>query len=147
MGQLRLRSATDADADRLGEIARAAYGHYVERMDHPPRPMLDDYAEVVRAHDVVVAERDARAVGLIVLLVDEGGFFVDNVAVDPAVRGTGVGRALLEHAEGEARRGGFTSVYLLTHETMTENLALYTRIGYVEEERRGELVYLRKQLT
>lgn len=142
-----LRPATLADADRLGEIARAAYGGYVARMDRPPRPMLDDYAEVVHEHEVVVAERDGAVVGLVVLLVDEGGFCVDNVAVDPAVRGTGVGRALLEHAEVVGRERGHPSVYLYTHETMTENIALYTRIGYAEYDRRGELVYLRKPLS
>lgn len=82
--------------------------------------------------------------------VDDEGFLLDNVAVDPAHRGSGVGRALLEHAEAAARRAGFDSIYLYTHEKMTENLALYARIGYVEYDRRshGEanLVYLRKDL-
>jgi ribosomal protein S18 acetylase RimI-like enzyme len=61
-----------------------------------------------------------------------------------------VGRALLEHAESAARNAGFDSIYLYTHERMVENLALYSRIGYVEYDRRllGEarLVYLRKKL-
>lgn len=38
--------------------------------------------------------------------------------------GRGVGRALLESAESEARSAGFDSLYLYTHEKMTENLAL-----------------------
>jgi hypothetical protein len=50
-----------------------------------------------------------------------------------------------------ARRKGFDSIYLYTHELMSENLALYSRIGYVEYDRRpfGEAsrVYLRKRLT
>jgi L-amino acid N-acyltransferase YncA len=70
--------------------------------------------------------------------------------VHPSRRGTGIGKALLQFAEGEARRAGFDSVYLYTHEQMTENLALYSRIGYVEYDRRSQgafsLVYMRKQL-
>jgi ribosomal protein S18 acetylase RimI-like enzyme len=70
--------------------------------------------------------------------------------VDPSHAGSGVGRALLEHAEAAARREGFDSIYLYTHEKMTENLELYARIGYAEYDRRlhGEacIVYLRKRL-
>jgi ribosomal protein S18 acetylase RimI-like enzyme len=129
---------------------QTAYEPYVERLGGRPRPMTDDYDEVVRGFRVTVAERSGRIVGLIVLGVDDEGFFIDNVAVEPSQQRGGVGRALLEHAEGEARRAGFDSIYLYTHERMTENLALYSRIGYAEYDRRlhGEacLVYLRKEL-
>jgi hypothetical protein len=32
----------------LSELIRAVYAHYVERLGKPPRPMIDDHAEVVR---------------------------------------------------------------------------------------------------
>jgi ribosomal protein S18 acetylase RimI-like enzyme len=112
--------------------------------------MTDDYAEVVRTHRVSVAERGGEILGLVVLGVSAEGFFVDNVAVDPAHQGIGVGRVLLEHAESAARDAGFDSIYLYTHERMVENLALYSRIGYAEYDRRtlGEarLVYMCKDL-
>jgi ribosomal protein S18 acetylase RimI-like enzyme len=150
MSGVHLRPATAADVPRLSELVRAAYGHYVERLGEPPRTMLEDYAHVVRAKTVVVAERGGEIVGLVVFAVDEEGFFVDNVAVDPSHQGTGVGRALLEHAEVAARRAGFDSLYLFTHEAMVENLALYSRIGYAEYDRRphdgARIVYLRKNL-
>jgi ribosomal protein S18 acetylase RimI-like enzyme len=145
-----LRPATAADVPRLSELAGAAYAHYVERIGGPPRPMTDDYAEVIRTHRVIVAERGGGILGLVVLGVSAEGFFVDNVAVDPSHQGTGVGKALLEHAETEARDAGFDSIYLYTHELMVENLALYSRIGYVEYDRRlqegATIVYLRKKL-
>jgi ribosomal protein S18 acetylase RimI-like enzyme len=150
MSEVSLRPGTRADAPRLTELVQAAYRPYVERLDGPPRPMTDDYTEVVRTQRVTVAERGEQVVGLIVVGVDDEGFLIDNVAVDPADHGGGVGRALLEHAEAEARRAGFDSIYLYTHERMVENLALYSRIGYVEYDRRlhGEatLVYMRKKL-
>jgi ribosomal protein S18 acetylase RimI-like enzyme len=150
MSGTRLRPATVADAPRLSEVVRAAYGHYVDRLGRLPRPITDDYADVVRSHPVTVAERDDEIVGLIVLGVDDEGFVVDNVAVDPTQQGRGVGRALLEHAEAAAREAGFDSIYLYTHELMTENQALYSRIGYVEYDRRLNedacLVYMRKEL-
>jgi ribosomal protein S18 acetylase RimI-like enzyme len=147
---VRLRPAAVADVPRLTELVQAAYGHYVERLGGPPRPMTDDSTEVVRSARVTVAERDGQILGLVVLRISDEGFLVDNVAVDPSHQGEGVGRALLEHAEDAARRAGFDSIYLYTHERMSENLALYSRIGYVEYDRRlhGEarIVYLRKKL-
>jgi ribosomal protein S18 acetylase RimI-like enzyme len=112
--------------------------------------MTEDYAEVIANRRVTVAESRGTIVGVIVLVVDDEGFLIDNVAVDPSLRGKGLGRSLLEFAESEARRAGFDSIYLYTHEKMTGNLALYSRIGYVEYDRRshGEfsLVYMRKHL-
>ena len=112
--------------------------------------MTDDYAQVITNQQVTVAESHGTIVGVIVLTVDDEGFLVDNVAVDPSYRGKGLGRALLEFAEAEARQAGFDSIYLYTHEKMTENLAIYSRIGYVEYDRRSHgdfsLVYMRKHL-
>jgi ribosomal protein S18 acetylase RimI-like enzyme len=150
MNHVRLRTATAADVPRVTELVNAAYGHYVERLGGLPGPMTDDYAEVVRSQQVTVAERGGNILGLIVLGVSDEGFLVDNVAVDPAHQRVGVGKALLEHAEIAARDAGFDSIYLYTHERMVENLALYSRIGYVEYDRRpveqAHLVYLRKEL-
>jgi ribosomal protein S18 acetylase RimI-like enzyme len=146
-----LRPATAADVARLTEVVRSAYGHYVERIGEPPRPMLDDYAEHVRGRRVTVAEREGEILGLLVLGFDDEGFFVDNVAVDPSHQGAGVGKALLQHAEAAARDAGFDSIYLYTHERMVENLALYSRIGYVEYDRRphgtARIVYLKKKIV
>ena len=148
---VKLRAADMADVPMLTELVRAAYGHYVERIGGPPRPMTDDYADVVRTRDVTVAERGGEIVGLIVLELSAQKITVDNVAVNPRYQGTGVGRALLQHAEAEARAGGYDAIYLYTHERMTENLTLYRTIGYVEYARRrhgsAPLVHLRKTLT
>jgi ribosomal protein S18 acetylase RimI-like enzyme len=144
------RSARAADAPAVARLVDAAYQHYVERIGMLPGPMTDDYAEVIRTQQVTVAECDGVVVGVLVLAVTDEGFFVNNVAVLPSHRGTGLGRALLQLAETEARRAGFDSVSLYTHEQMTENLSLYDRIGYVEYDRRQERgfsrVFLRKDL-
>lgn len=142
------RSAIGADVAKVAALVNAAYGHYVERIGMRPRPMTDDYAEVIRSSQVTVAESHGTIVGVIVLAITGEGFVIDNVAVDPSHRGKGLGKALLEFAEAEARRAGFDSIYLYTHEKMTENRALYSKIGYVEYERRSQgefsLVYMRK---
>jgi len=128
----------------------AAYRHYVERIGRQPAPMLDDYAEVIRSRRVTVAERDGELAGILVLDQNAEGFLLENVAVDPAHKGKGLGRMLLERADDEARRAGYDSIYLYTHEKMIENQALYAKLGYVEYDRRTEAglarVYMRKQL-
>jgi ribosomal protein S18 acetylase RimI-like enzyme len=149
-GTYWFRSAAAADASSVAELVDAAYGHYVQRIGMLPGPMTEDYAEVIGNRQVTVAEHHGAIVGIIILSVTDEGFLVDNVAVHPGHRGAGLGRALLEFAEVEARRAGFDSLYLYTHEQMTENLALYARIGYVKYDRRSQgafsLVYLRKHL-
>ena len=134
----------------MAQLVDDAYKHYVERIGTLPGPMTEDYAEVIRSRRVNVAASDETVVGVIVLAVTDEGFLIENVAVHPSHRGAGLGRAFLRFAEAEARRAGFDSIYLYTHEQMTENLALYSRSGYVEYDRRSQgdfsLVFMRKIL-
>ena len=148
--QYLFRSATGSDVPKVAALVDAAYGHYVKRLGVLPRPMTDDYAEVIANQRVTIAESHAAIVGVIVLSVDDEVFLIDNVAVDPSHRGKGLGKALLEFAEDQALSAGFDSIYLYTHEKMTENLAIYSRLGYAEYDRRSQgtfsLVYMRKHL-
>jgi len=145
------RAATADDAAGAATCVDAAYRHYIDRNGLVPGPMRDDYAELIRDHDVTVVECGTQIVGVLVLKAAAEGFLLDNIAVAPEHQGTGVGRYLLEHAESEALRRGYDSIYLYTQEIMTENRALYERIGYAEYARREELglprVYMRKPLA
>jgi ribosomal protein S18 acetylase RimI-like enzyme len=145
-----LRPATAADAEAVARLVDDAYGHWVERIGMVPGPMTEDYANVIAKRRVMVAEIDERIVGVIVFGAADAGFAILNVAVHPSFQGKGLGRALMEHAESAALRGGFDSVYLYTHEKATENIALYAKVGYVEYERRSmgdfALVFMRKRL-
>ena len=85
-----------------------------------------------------------------VLMVRPDHLHLDNIAVRPGHQGQGLGRRLLELAEAEARRQGFDELRLYTHQTMVENVALYTHLGW-EETGRGEqdgyaCVFMRKRL-
>lgn len=146
--QFSFRSATAADAPEVAALVDDAYSHYVERLGMLPRPMTDDYMRVIDDKQVTVAESNGILAGMIVLAAEEPGLLVDNVAVAPSYRGEGLGRALLDLAEAEALSAGFDSIHLYTHEKMVENLAIYSKLGYVEYDRRSQggfsLVYMRK---
>ncbi|MGH8836899.1 MAG: GNAT family N-acetyltransferase, partial [Actinomycetes bacterium] len=111
-----LRQAVAADAAAVTDLVNAAYGHYVLRIGMRPGPMRENYAEVIGSADVTVADEGGALVGVLVLRITDDGFLIDNVAVHPSRQGSGLGRTLLEHAEAAARRAGFDSVYLYTHE-------------------------------
>ncbi len=135
----------------MTRLVEDAYGHYVQRLGVRPGPMREDYGDVIRTRDVTVVERGSAIVGLLVRGPTDDGFAIENVAVHPALQGRGLGRALIELAEADARGSGFDSIYLYTHEKMTENQALYASLGYEEYERRGVgdlvRVFMRKRLS
>jgi ribosomal protein S18 acetylase RimI-like enzyme len=111
--------------------------------------MDDDYTEKVRQGCLFVADADG-VIGLIVLIQKSNHMLIENIAVDPRRQGSGVGRALLDYAEADARRCELRVLRLYTNAAMTENLTLYQRLGYREDERRGEAgferVFLSKRL-
>jgi ribosomal protein S18 acetylase RimI-like enzyme len=130
-----IRLATAPEADAVRDLVHAAYRHYVPRIGKPPGPMLDDYVRRVAAGQVWLLDDAAGLAGILVLEDGPDGLMIDNIAVDPARRGTGCGKALMVFAEAEARRRGYSRLRLYTHALMTENLALYRRIGFRENGR------------
>jgi GNAT superfamily N-acetyltransferase len=146
---LVIRTATLLDLRQIEVVVRGAYSGYIPRIGREPGPMLDDYASLISQGLVHVLD-DGRVVGVVVLVPEPGAMLLDNVAVDPAIQGKGYGGLLLEFAEQEARRQGFGVIRLYTNVLMTENLALYSRLGYVETRRGQEKgysrVYMEKRL-
>lgn len=135
---VRIRAADAADLTALREIVQRAYEGYVERIRRRPAPMDDDYSEKINLRHVDVAAERGEVVGLIVLVPSDDHLFIENVAVDPAWQGRGIGRALMAHAELTAHRLGLPELRLYTNAAMTENLNFYTRLGYQEVARRTD---------
>src|SRR5262249_19602168 len=126
-----------------------AYARYLDRMDRPPAPMLNDHRAATAAGQIWVLGEPV--IGVIVLMSDEDSLLVENVAVSPAVQGNGYGRRVMEFAEQHARSRGLRRLTLYTNEIMTENLAIYSRLGYRETARRTEdgyrRVYMERRLS
>jgi ribosomal protein S18 acetylase RimI-like enzyme len=133
-----IRPALPADAAAIGEIARRAYAKYVPRIGREPPPMVADFAAAIARGTTVVIETDGEVRGFMIAWSEADAYFVDNIAVDPVEQGRGLGRKLFEHAVSEAHRRGLSALRLYTNVVMTENLAMYRRMGFVETHRAME---------
>jgi GNAT superfamily N-acetyltransferase len=91
---------------------------------------------------VVVAELDGAVVGLAHLQVapalerERPGAKIAALVVDEARRGEGVGRALIDEVEREARARGCELLYLTTAARRTDAHAFYSRVGLEETGKR-----------
>ena len=83
----------------------------------------------------LIAEVDGKPVGLTHYLFHRHGWKVENCCylqdlyVDPDIRGTGAGRALIEAVYANADAAGAPSVYWLTQDFNHTARQLYDRIG------------------
>ncbi len=81
----------------------------------------------------VMARLDGRAVGCGGLKQPEPGTGeIKRLWIDPAARGLGIGRRLLQQLEDIARTAGMTQVRLDTNRVLHEAQALYNTAGYHE---------------
>jgi GNAT superfamily N-acetyltransferase len=89
-----------------------------------------------------VAEAEERVVGLaslhesISIERDRTAAKVSSIVVDQASRGHGVGRALMEELEQEARLRGCALIFLTTAERRADAHAFYQALGYEHTGRR-----------
>lgn len=138
--------ARPEDADALVAVIDAAYAPFRSRLPDLP-DVSGGIPDDIRTRTVWVARIDVRAVGILVLAVADGTAHLANIAVHPDVAGKGVGKALIETAEGFARGEGVARIDLATHVGMPVNVALYGHLGWYETGRDGNKVYMSKALS
>ena len=116
-------------------IARAAYAKYVPRIGREPAPMVADYEAAVAANRAVVIEAAGSVLGYMIAWPEPDAYFIDNIGVDPACQGGGLGRRLIDPRGVAGRSSGPARARLYTNALMSENLAMYAHIGFVETHR------------
>jgi GNAT superfamily N-acetyltransferase len=124
-----IRSANAADGERLREIAAAAKGHW----GYPPSRVqawaaaYDFSAGALDGREVMVAVADGRPVAWAGLLPPvDGVALLDDLWVEPASMGGGVGRTLFQEA---ARRAGELGAVSMEWETEPNAAGFYERMG------------------
>ena len=84
----------------------------------------------------IVADADGQIIGMIHVAVSRHGFGEIGMLVDREWRGRGVGSALLRAAIGWARDHGLHKLSLEVFAHNAAAIALYRKVGFVEEGRR-----------
>ncbi len=117
-------------AERLTEIAHAAKRHwgYPESWIATWRDILTMRPEFIGANVVFIAIEERHPIGFYVLTTEDDGLHLDHLWIVPAAMGRGIGRALFEHAAGQARDLGFDSIKI---EADPNAEAFYQRMGAV----------------
>lgn len=94
-------------------------------------PIVDfRFARGKPASDVLVAMDEGIVVGSVMVGHDGHRGWLWYVAVDPARRKLGIGRALVRAAEDWLRQRGAPKVHLMVRETNTDVIEFYARMGY-----------------
>lgn len=94
-----------------------------------------------------LAWQNGRAVGMVNFIYHRSNWSMNNACylqdlfVIPELRGTGLGRLLIEHVYASAKADGCDKVHWLTHETNATAIQLYERIA-----ERGGFIQFRKAL-
>ena len=148
--QIAIRKAFPGDADIVSSITDAAYAKYVPLMGRKPQPMTIDYQRMLAEHHGWILWIDERPAGVLVLMHEPDAMLIYSVAIAPEYQKRGLGRRLLAWAEAEAQQGGYAHIRLYTNALMQANIALYTRLGYVETRREPfhelTIVHMRKPI-
>jgi len=96
-----------------------------QRFHDPAEPM----------HCAVAEADDGRLVGIVHYIFHRSCWmlndscYLQDLFAAPEVRGTGVGRALIEHVYAAAAKAKSTRVWWLTHESNQPAMLLYDRIA------------------
>ena len=148
MSALSFHRAGAKDVAIVAAITDAAYAKWVPVIGRKPKPMLADYNVAIRDHLIELAYLDDEPLGLIELIPAADHLLLENIAVDPAAHGQGIGRRLMQRVEEHATGMSLPVVRLYTNKAFATNLDFYRRLGYaIEREepyKEGFTVYFAK---
>jgi GNAT superfamily N-acetyltransferase len=145
MRDLQLRDARDTDRDSIRDVTISAYEDYANQWfwDVFRQYILETLAYIDPAEQIV-AEQDGHIVGAVLLYPASAVFDgpdgekvhlehprVRLLAVAPAARGHGVGKALMQECIRRARQSGSPAITLHTNDFMQTAVRLYERLGFV----------------
>jgi GNAT superfamily N-acetyltransferase len=136
MSAVTIRAATAADFDAWLPLWRGYQAFY--KTDIPHDTTLVTWQRLLAPGEpmhVALAEHDGAVVGMVHYIEHRscwttGNYmYLQDLFVEPAKRGLGLGRTLIEHVYAEAARRGCSRVWWLTHETNTDAMVLYDRVA------------------
>lgn len=122
--------------ERVGELHALVTDAFRNLPIDPPSGVLKetvaDFLARLTSETALVAECDAALIGGVFCAEKPDSLYVGRLAVRPDVRRLGVASGLLDAAKNEARRRGKDRITLSTRISLTSNIALFTRHGFVK---------------
>lgn len=133
-------------ADRAGWSA--LWDGYLTFYKSALRPEITDatfarFFDPLEPMHALVAEQNGKLTGIVHYLLHRSTWaqncycYLEDLFVDPGVRGKGTGRALIAAVTDAARAAGSSRVYWITHETNAQAQTLYNKVA----ERPGFIQY------
>jgi predicted N-acetyltransferase YhbS len=112
-----VRTFRDGDAAKVNELALAAFDEFRSQYSDWPTmaSAIGRMSVLADIGEIIVTERDEQIIGAVAYIPagrPKAGYFdqswpiIRTFVVDPASRGSGVGRALIEDCMNRARRDG-----------------------------------------
>ena len=136
---LILRAATAADAPAVAATIAAAFEQYRGKLEPESGAFRETVesitAELAHESGAIIAERNGRIVGCVMVKLMEDDLYFGRLSVVPEARGLGIARRLIDAVEDEARRRELAGVQLGVRIVLTENQRLFGSLGYVEISR------------
>lgn len=136
---LVLRAATAADAAAIAATIAASFEQYRGKLKPESGAFRETAegiaAELARESGAIVAERNGRMIGCVMVKLEEDDLYFGRLSVVPEARGEGIARRLVEAVEDEARRRELAGVRLGVRIVLVENQQLFSSMGYVETSR------------
>ena len=115
---------TRADVDAADELVKSAFGNIRSR-----RADLLRYLKV-QPDGWLLAERQARPVGMVGAIIYGSCAYIGFMAVDPPEQGQGIGRLLMENLLDQLDRAGCPVALL---DASPAGAPLYLRLGFIDE--------------
>lgn len=145
VASFRLCEASAADAGRLSRLIISAFSSYEIQLDPPSSALKETpgaIREKLKTHRAAIAESSGATIGCVLFTQEDGdALYIGRLAVDPAWRRRGVARALIAHAEAEARRRGLGRLRIQVRIPLVGNQALFKSCGFVEVSRESHPGY------
>lgn len=128
---ISIRKVTPRDMASMIPVVNAAFA--IETFLDGTRTDEERMAEMMRKGEFLLAEREPGRIAACVYteLRGEREYF-GMLAVDPSEQGTGLGRRMVEAAEGHCRRHGCKAMDITVLNLRPELPPFYRELGYVE---------------
>ena len=138
MNIMQIRMATPDDAYAVASTLQKAF------LEFEPLYTPEAFATTISSPDQIrlrlnegpiwVAIQDDMVVGTVSGAPKGDAIYIRGMGVDPAKRGSGVGRELMKRVEEYAVRRGFKRLYLSTTPFLSGAIRLYENCGFVRND-------------